>query len=151
MSNQVKLLNFIKKLTTEIDNDEKNRTYILLTLNEASDVNNLSNLLQKKFALKYILDMFNKDKAYKDKKDNYWSLCITGFKYGAEKNSPRKIGLLAYKYGQTFNFKSAIFYNSETFSKYYTMNNVTYSYNDIRIGDYISNIILLSSFNVNKI
>lgn len=148
MNNKVKIVNFVNKLKKQINeiNENNDKTYVILTLIKESDVNDLSDLLQKKVALEYILDKFNKDKAYEDKQRNYWSLCITGFKYGAAKNSTRKIGLLAYKYGQTFNFKSAIFYNSENFSKYYTINNATYPYNNKHTENYILNIIELMNY-----
>ena len=145
MNNKIKIVNFINKLKKQI-NENNNKTYVILTLTKDSDVNDLSDLLQKEFALKLILEQFNRNKAFKDKEGNYWSLCITGFKYGAAKNSTRKIGLLAYKYGQTFNFKSAIFYDSENFSKYYTMNNVTYPYNNKHTENYILNIIELMNY-----
>jgi len=134
---------FIRQLKKQIKkNLNNNNNYVLLKLKERN-VNKLSELLQNEDVLKHIIDKFNKDTGYIDEKDNYWRLCITGFKHGAEKNSIRKIGLLMYKNGKTFNFKSAIFYNSAFFSKYYTFNGASYLYDDKICEQYISNIKLL--------
>ena len=143
MNNRVKIANFINKLKTQIRNNT-DKEYVLLNLDKENDVNELSRLLKEKESLKYIINMFNQNNYYHHKKsDTFWSLRITGFKYGAAKNSDRKIGLIACKYGKSFNFKTAIFYNSEHYSLYYTINNTSYKYDDDSINDYINNIIIL--------
>ena len=53
-----------------------------------------------------------------DNEGGIWSLCITGFKHGAKKDSPRKLGLFAYRSGYPINFKTMVFYNSDFYNKY---------------------------------
>ena len=110
---------YLKELKNQI-NENPLLSYVILTLHNDNEVNELSNLLTEKNTIKYILNNFHTEKYIIDDKYDSWSLCITGFKFGAKINSPRKIGLLAYRANVLFNFKTFIFYNSESYSKYNT-------------------------------
>ena len=85
---------------------------------EDSNVDELSNLLTKEQTIKYIMKFVNYEEPMMDKNGNKWALMISGFKHGAKKNSSRKIGLVAYKQGYKFDFKSKPFYFSDYYYKY---------------------------------
>jgi hypothetical protein len=103
MSNKIDMLkfkqNFLDKLKEQIKTrNVKEQNYVLLKLNE-SDGNMLSEYLQHKKIISYILLTYNALKSpfhITDDKEE-WYICITGYLAGAKKNSPKKIGLLAYK------------------------------------------------------
>jgi hypothetical protein len=107
---------YLDELKNQID-ENSNLTYVLLRLDD-SNVDILNNLLQEKSRINYIFNNYHFDKPITDYKGNEWSLCITGFKHGAKKNSPRKIGLLAYRSGYPIDFKTRVFYDSDTINKY---------------------------------
>lgn len=108
MSNQVKEVEeikvFIKKLQNQIKKKKKNIKYNYVVLNLEKNVNKLTKLLENEDVIKYIINNFNYYKPiFKDTEDtedtegNNWYLIISGFKYGATKNSPRELGLIAHK------------------------------------------------------
>ena len=70
--------------------------------------------------------------------DKSWYLIITGFKYGARKNSPRKLGLIAYdpSYPNPPDFLTNIFYNS------YLFDDMMYH----NLGFHINNIIMNENY-----
>ena len=117
---------FIKKLQNQIKNNiKKNIKYNYVVLNLQKNVNKLTELLENNDVIKYIINNFNyynpifKDK---DNEKNTWYLIISGFKYGAKKNSPRELGLIAHK--KIFNidnfiikFKTKLLYSSILFPK----------------------------------
>ena len=107
---------YLDELKNQID-ENSNLTYVLLRLDD-SNVDILNNLLQEKSRINYIFNNYHLEKPIIDSDGDYWSLCITGFKHGAKKNSPRKIGLLAYRSGYPIDFKTRVFYNSDTINKY---------------------------------
>jgi hypothetical protein len=99
-----------------------NSSYVILKLHEKKEVEELSELLQKKNIIKYIIEKFNRNSIIKDSKRNMWYLCISGFKYGAKKDSPRKLGLIAIKLNYHIDnflkkFKTRLLYTSILFDK----------------------------------
>ena len=109
---------YLDKLKEQI-NENPNLKYVLLRLDD-SNVDKLSNLLKNEntYPIEFILKNYNIEKYIKDSNGDKWVLCITGFKHGAKKDSPRKIGLLAYRYGSLINFKTMVFYDSSTYDFY---------------------------------
>ena len=107
---------YLDELKNQID-ENLDLTYVLLRLDD-SNVNILNKLLQEKSRINYIFNNYHFNEPITDYKGNKWSLCITGFKHGAKRNSPRKIGLLAYRSGYPIDFKTRVFYNSDTINKY---------------------------------
>jgi len=115
---------YFKELRDQIDGRVDNTdTYVILRLNDYNNVNNLTNILSSEKNLKYILKKLNTSSFYDEPvqinniytKIVNWNLLITGFKYGAKKNSSRQLGLLAYntKNPPSSNkFKTKIFYDS---------------------------------------
>lgn len=103
---------YLDELKDQI-NENPNLTYVLLRLDDYN-VDILNNLLQEKSRIKSILMRHHFEKPITDSNEDEWSLCITGFKHGAKKNSPRKIGLLAYRSGYPIDFKTRVFYDSDT-------------------------------------
>jgi len=89
-----------------------------LSKENPNEVDELNDLLQQKNTINYIFRNYHQEKSMTDDYENKWSLCITGFKSGGQKNSPRKLGLLAYKPEYLINFKTMVFYDSNNNSKY---------------------------------
>lgn len=119
-TNITKINYYLTKLKNQI-NENTDLVYVLLRL-DMSEANELNDILQHKSVINYILMNIHQEKSIIDEHGDMWRLCISGFKYGAKKNSPRKIGLIAYRDGYlewfNNNFLSAIFYNSESYNKY---------------------------------
>jgi hypothetical protein len=116
MTKAITIKTYLDELKKQI-NKNSDLTYVILNL-EDSNVDELSNLLTKEQTIKYIMKFVNYEEPMMDKNGNKWALMISGFKHGAKKNSPRKIGLVAYKQGYKFYFKSKPFYHSSIYSKY---------------------------------
>jgi len=84
----------------------KNLNYVILNL-DGDYVNDLTRSLLDETNIFYIVKLLSKKRWIDDRLDiededrtnHRWSLCITGFKYGAKKDSPRHLGLFAYKIG----------------------------------------------------
>lgn len=114
--NPTSIRNYISTLKDEINNN-LNLKYVLLRLDN-SNVNKLDKLLQDKSVINYIFNNYHQESPIVDEEGNNWSLVITGFKHGAKKNSPRKLGLIAYRSGYPINFKTMVFYDSDTINKY---------------------------------
>ena len=107
---------YLDELEAQI-NENPNLTYVLLRLDDYN-VDQLNNLLQEKSRINSILIRHHYEKPIIDYNGDKWSLCITGFKHGAKKNSPRKIGLLAYRSGYLIDFKTRVFYDSDTINMF---------------------------------
>ena len=116
MTKAITIKTYLDELKKQI-NENSDLTYVILNL-EDSNVDELSNLLTKKATINYIMKLVNYEEPMIDKNGDKWGLMISGFKHGAKKNSPRKIGLVAYKQGPKFIFKSKPFYYSSFYSKY---------------------------------
>jgi hypothetical protein len=114
--NKIKIHKYLNELKNQI-NENTNLIYVLLRLDN-DDVDELTDILREKSVINYILMNIHQENPIIDEYGDSWSLCITGFKHGARKNSPRKLGLLAYRERYLFDFKTMIFYNSETYNKY---------------------------------
>jgi hypothetical protein len=114
--NQPTIRTYLSELKNQI-NENPNLKYVLLRLDN-SDVDELNDLLQNKSVINYIFMNYHQENSITDDNKDKWSLCITGFKHGAKKDSPRKLGLLAYRSGYTINFKTRVFYDSDTINKY---------------------------------
>jgi hypothetical protein len=114
--NQPTIRTYLSELKNQI-NENPNLKYVLLRLDN-SDVDELNDLLQNKSVINYIFMNYHQENSITDDNKDKWSLCITGFKHGAKKDSPRKLGLLAYRSGYIINFKTRVFYDSDTINKY---------------------------------
>lgn len=83
-----------------------NLNYVILNL-DGDYVNDLTRSLLDESNIFYLIRTYLKNRWIDDKLDiddedrtnHHWSLCITGFKHGAKKDSPRQLGLFAYKIG----------------------------------------------------
>lgn len=144
---------YLQDFQGQIFNTKKDY-YVIYHLDNDYDVNGLSELLENPYIVNYIINITYQQPFYTDiniKNNSYinqtgtvvypskeWYLMITGFKYGARKNSQRKLGLVAYDpYHQNPpNFISYIFYDSFSF------NNIMY-YN---LGFHINNIVMNENY-----
>lgn len=136
---KIMIYNFINGLFNQINKDS-DLNYVLLNLdNTNADI--LNYLLQDEAIIKYILKTYHKDTLFVDNNNNSWSLCITGFKHGAKKNSPRKLGLLAYNLNPIIKskFKTKIIYNSFEYNKYGYITNAK-SYHNEKLKKVIDDI-----------
>ena len=103
MSNKINIVGFKQTFLNELESQIKTRgikeqNYVLLKLDE--DYGNILNdYLQNRKIISYILMSYNAFKTpfYIDDNKDEWFICITGYLAGAKKNSPKKIGLFAYK------------------------------------------------------
>lgn len=121
MNNINKFNHFEEMLTQQIEKFA-NSSYVILKLHNKKEVEELSELLQKKNIIKHIIKNFNRNFTIEDSKGNSWYLCISGFKYGAKKDSPRKLGLIAIKLNYDLDvflkkFKTRLLYTSILFPK----------------------------------
>ena len=128
--------------------------YVIYKLDNPNNVNELSKLLENPYIVNYIINITYQQPFYIDinKESNpytrenglfivpkkTWFLMITGFKYGARKNSPRRLGLVAYDpyYNNPPNFVTNIFYNSFLFDDLMYYN----------LGFHINNIIITENY-----
>ena len=113
------IIKYLELLEDQINKDTSLK-YVLLRLSKENpnEVDELNDLLQQKNTINYIFRNYHQEKSIIDDDKNKWSLCITGFKSGGQKNSPRKLGLLAYKPEYLINFKTMVFYDSNSINKY---------------------------------
>jgi hypothetical protein len=134
----VKINYYLKLLKKQIKEIPKKYLWRVLEINDENKVEELSTLLSSPRLLKYIIFIMNTKKGIFMKKDGVeWYLRISGYKYGAKENSPRKLGLLAYTKSAK-NFKSYYFYDSRLEEKlikkipteYSKMNRSKYIVND---------------------
>jgi len=115
--NKTIIITYLELLRKQI-NEDPSLKYVLLRLNKPGDVDELNDLLQQPNTINYIFMNYHQEKSMTDDNKDKWSLCITGFKYGRQKDSPRKLGLLAYKSEYLINFKTMVFYDSNNINKY---------------------------------
>jgi hypothetical protein len=117
--NPLTIRTYLSALESQI-NEDPSLKYVLLRLSKENpnEVDELNDLLQQKNTINYIFMNYHQEKSMTDDNEDKWSLCITGFKSGAKKDSPRKLGLLAYRSGYIINFKTRVFYDSDTINKY---------------------------------
>ena len=140
---------YLSLFENQIEYTEKD-SYVILNL-EKKDVDRLSDILYNPYYINDIINMTYKNPFYIDQsrrnEDGYpknWWLMITGFKHGARKNSPRKLGLVAYdpNYLTRDYIITNVFYDSYVYSldpnKYIDLN---YDINFIRQNEfyYLSN------------
>jgi septum formation inhibitor MinC len=119
--NKTTIKSYIDELKNQINIKKKNarHNYVFLNLDKTNNKNVsekqdiLNDLLQQKNSLDYIIRNYNQEKSITDNKEDKWSLCISGYKHGATKDSPRKLGLFAYSEGyKKKKFKTKIIYDS---------------------------------------
>ena len=125
--------------------------YIIYELSNRDNVNELSELLENPYIVNYIINISYQQPFYRRQDTPYinetgllivpdktWYLMITGFKYGARKNSPRKLGLVVYDpfHQNPPNFISNIFYDSFSF------NSMMYA----NLGFHINNIVMNENY-----
>ena len=128
--------------------------YVIYQLDNDNNVNELSELLENPYIVNYIINRTYEQPFYINTNkqgnpytrenglfvvpDKTWWLMITGFKYGAKKNSPRKLGLVAYDpyYQNPPNFITNIFYDSFIF------NSMMYH----NLGFNINNIVMIENY-----
>jgi len=100
MLNVVGFNNLTRRLQIAIEERQSQETkYVLLKLDETLSTY-LSDYLQDKNNILRIISryFYGKSPFYEDKDNGEkWFLCITGYLYGAKSNSPKKIGILAYR------------------------------------------------------
>ncbi len=128
--NNIGKFNYFEEILIEQIEKYINSNYVILKLENKKEVEELSELLQKKNIIKYIIKTFNRDSMIQDSKGNFWYLSISGFKYGAKKDSPRKLGLIAIKLNYDLDiflkkFKTRLLYTSILFPKP-SSNNLNY-------------------------
>jgi hypothetical protein len=98
---------YINKLKNQINNS--NLQYVILNLDNPEEVTELTDILLSKTAMQYIIKNYSSRKNIIDNNGEEWALCISGFKYGARKESKREIGLLAYRIGLILAGKNGLY------------------------------------------
>ena len=115
----IEINKYIKKLRKQIENSKK-IYFVFLDLKDINEIGNLTNLLQDEKQLIYFFKNINHKNPIKLRGIN-WGVWVTGFKYGATKDSDRKLGLVAYNIKKRGNFKkkftTVMFFDSENFNE----------------------------------